>query len=159
MQGVIGEVGSRAALLDLQRVSDLVAAATKQPTLRMTLLLWFCAASLLLAAIGVYGLVTQTVAERLREIAIRIALGARPRVVVAGFVQSALVAGLVGLGIGLAVATLLARTLESLLYGVRTGDPASIAIAAVLLLIVSGCAAWIPARRATRIDAANVLRA
>jgi predicted permease len=150
--------GPRAAVLSLQRVPDLVAVATRQPTFRMTLLLWFCGASLLLAAIGVYGLVTQAVADRLREIAIRIALGAHPRTVTATFVRRALTAGLVGLAIGAALAMVLAQTLQSLLYGVRTGDVASLAVAAVLLLTVTGLAAWVPALRATRVDAVNVLR-
>jgi hypothetical protein len=151
--------GSRAAVTELQPVRELVAQATKQPTFRMTLLLWFCGASLLLAAIGVYGLVAQAVAERRREIAIRIALGARPRTLIAAFVRSALVAGLAGLAIGAALAMMLARVLESLLFGVRSGDAASFAAAGVLLLVVVGCAAWLPAQRATRIDALHILRA
>jgi predicted permease len=150
--------GPRAAVLSLQRVPDLVAVATRQPTFRMTLLLWFCGASLLLAAIGVYGLVTQAVADRLREIAIRIALGAHPRTVMATFVRRALSAGLLGLAIGVALAMMLAHTLQSLLYGVRTGDVASLAVAAALLLVVTGLSAWLPARRATRVDAVQVLR-
>ena len=151
--------GSHAAVTDLQRVPELVAQATKQPTFRMTLLLWLCGASLLLAAIGVYGLVAQAVAERLREIAIRMALGACPRTLMAAFVRSALVAGLAGLAIGAALAMMLARVLESLLYGVRAGDAASFAAAGVLLLLVVGCAAWLPALRATRVDAVHMLRA
>jgi cell division protein FtsX len=150
--------GQRAAVIELQRVSDMVAVSTRQPTFRMSLLLWFCGASLLLAAIGVYGLVTQAVTERLREIAIRIALGAHPRVVMATFVRRALAAGVAGLGIGIGLAMMLAQTLQSLLYGVRTGDASSLAIAAVLLLAVTGVAAWVPALRATRVDAVNVLK-
>ena len=151
--------GPRAAVTELQPGLDLVAQATQQPTFRMTLLLWFCGASLLLAAIGVYGLVAQAVAERLREIAIRIALGAHPRTVVSVFVRSALAAGVAGLAIGAAVAMMLARVLESLLYGVGSGDAASFAAAGVLLLVVVGCAAWLPALRATRVNAVHILRA
>jgi putative ABC transport system permease protein len=151
--------GPRAAVLSLQRVPDLVAVATKQPTFRMALLLGFCGASLLLAAIGVYGLVTQAVTERLREIAIRIALGAHPRVVMVGFIWRALATGLAGLAIGMVLAMMLARLLESVLYGVRTGDATSLTVAGVLLLTVTGFAAWVPALRATRADAVRVLRA
>jgi ABC-type antimicrobial peptide transport system permease subunit len=151
--------GSRAAVTEVQPVRDLVAQATQQPTFRMTLLMWFCGASLLLAAIGVYGLVAQVAAERLREIAIRIALGARPRALIAAFVRSALVAGVTGLAIGAAVTMMLAPVLESLLYGVRSGDAVSFAAAGVLLLVVVGCAAWLPALRATRVDAVHILRA
>ena len=77
----------------MQPVPDLVAAATRQPTFRMTLLIWFCGASLLLAAIGIYGIVTQAVTERRREIAIRIALGAEPRALTLSFVRKAMAAG------------------------------------------------------------------
>jgi ABC-type antimicrobial peptide transport system permease subunit len=147
-----------AAVLSVQSVADLVALATKQPTFRMTLLLWFCGGSLLLAAIGVYGVVTQAVTERLRETAIRIALGAHPHVVMATFVRRALTAGLAGLAIGVAMAMALARTLESLLFGVRASDAVSLAFAAVVLLAVTGVAAWVPAMRATRVDAVHVLR-
>lgn len=150
--------GPRAAVTELQRVSDMVAISTRQPTFRMTLLLWFCGASLLLAAIGVYGLVTQAVTERLREIAIRIALGAHPQVVMASFVRRALAAGLAGLAIGVGAALMLTQTLQSLLYGVRMGDTTSLMVAGVLLLTVTGIAAWVPAQRATRVDAVNVLR-
>ena len=150
--------GPRAAVIDFQRVPDMVAVSTRQPTFRMTLLLWFCGASLLLAAIGVYGLVTQAVTERMREIAIRIALGAHPRVVMTTFVRRALAAGVAGLAIGIGVALMLAQTLQSLLYGVRMGDTASLMVAGVLLLAVTGVAAWVPALRATRVDAVNVLR-
>jgi predicted permease len=150
--------GPRAAVIELQQVSDLVAVSTRQPSFRMSLLLWFCAVSLLLAAIGVYGLVTQAVTERLREIAIRIALGAHPRVVIGAFVRNAMAAGVVGLAIGIGLVVTFAQTLQSLLYGVRTGDAGSLAIAAVLLLAVTGVAAWVPALRATHVDAVNVLR-
>ena len=146
-----------AAVIEVQRVGDLVAAATKQPTFRMTLLLWFCAASLLLAAIGVYGMVAQAVTERLREVAIRVALGAHPRLVIAAFMRRALAAAGFGVVIGVVIALILAGPLESLLYGVRPRDAASLALAAVLLLTVTGVAAWVPALRARRPDTLRLL--
>jgi predicted permease len=151
--------GPRAAVLSVQRVPDLVAGATKLPTFRMTLLLSFCGVSLLLAAIGVYGVVTQAVAERRREIAIRLALGAEPHIVTTSFVRTAVVTGGAGLMIGVALSIVSARTLESMLYGVRASDAISLASAGVLLLAVTSLAAWVPALRATRVDAAEVLRA
>lgn len=159
LRGASLAANPRAAVTELQRIDDAVADATKQPTLRMTLFLWFCGICLLLAAIGVYGVVTQAVTERVREIAIRIALGAHPRDVTGTFVRRALAVGAVGLGIGVVSALMLARMLESLLYGVSTADTGSLAVAGVLLLGVTGCAAWIPARRAARVDAVQVLRA
>jgi predicted permease len=148
--------GPRAVVLSWKRVPDMVALATRQPTFRMTLLLWFCGASLLLAAIGVYGVVAQGIAGRVREIAIRIALGAPARRLTMSLVRGALAAGVTGLVIGVGASTLLATTLQSMLYGVRTGDVASVTAAGVLLLIVTGLAAWVPALRATR--AASIAR-
>jgi hypothetical protein len=154
----VRQAGSSAAVIELERVPDMVSVATKQPTLRMTLLLWLCAVSLLLAAIGVYGIVTQAVQERRREIAIRVALGAQPRAVMAGLVRRALTDGVAGLAAGVVLALLLGRALESLLYGVRTGDAVSIAMATAVLLTVTGLAAWAPAFRATRGDTTHALR-
>jgi putative ABC transport system permease protein len=149
----------RAMVLSLQAVPDMVVAATRQPTLRMMLLLWFCGASLLLAAIGIYGVVAQAVVERRREIAIRMALGARPQALTMSLVRKALATGIAGLMIGLALSMMLARWLESMLYGVRMGDAASLTAAGLLLLAVTGMAAWLPAIRATRTTSVHVLRA
>jgi len=159
IRGEVGAVGPRAAVLSVQRVPDMIAGATKLPAFRMTLLLSFCGVSLLLAAIGVYGVVTQAVTERRREIAIRLALGAEPYLVTTSFVRTAVVTGGAGLLIGVALSIASARALESMLYGVRAGDAASQAGAGLLLLAVTSLAAWVPALRATRVDAAEVLRA
>ena len=136
----------------------MVAVATRQPTFRMTLLLWFCGASLLLAAIGIYGVVAQAVTERLREIAIRSALGAQPLALTLSFVRQALAAGVSGLAIGVVLSMILARLLASMLFGVRTGDVPSLMAAGVVMLAVTGVAAWVPALRATRVPAVHVLR-
>lgn len=120
----------------------------------MTLLLAFCGASLLLAAIGVYGLVTQAVTEWLREIAIRLAPGAHPRTVMAMFVRRALAAGVAGLAIGVVLARCShERSSRGCMAYVR-----AMTVSAVVLLAVIGCAAWLPAQRATRLNAVHVLR-
>ena len=159
VRDTVSAVDPRAVALSLQPVPDAVAMATRQPTFRMTLLVWFCGASLLLAAIGVYSIVTQAVTERVREIAIRLAPGAHPRELTMSFVRNALTAGIAGLVIGVALSFLLARTPESMLYGVRTGDAISLTAAGLLLLVATRCAAWLPALRATRVSAIRVLRA
>ena len=150
---------SRATVKDLRTVSDLVAEATRQPAIRMRLLFSFAGISLLLAAIGVYGLVSQAATQRVREIAIRIALGADSADLIVVFVRRALMAGIVGLAIGCVLAWMLSNTLQALLYGVRPRDAISFTTAAVALLGVTGVAAFIPAFRATRVDPASVLRA
>jgi predicted permease len=152
-------VSSRAVVTDMQRVSDLIGTATRQPGLRMRLLVGFSIATLLLAAIGVYGVVSQAVASRRREVAIRTALGAAPLGVVSTMARGALAAGAVGLGLGAAAALALSNTLAVLLYGVTSRDPVSFVTAGVALLVVTLLAALIPAWGAIRIDPAKVLRA
>jgi ABC-type antimicrobial peptide transport system permease subunit len=131
--------------------------ATRQPAFRVSLLFGFAAVSLFLAAIGVYGLVAQAVAQRRREVAIRIALGARRAEVIATVSRRALTVTMIGFAIGIIAALMLGRVLESLLYGVRPRDITSFVTAGAVLLAAAVLAAFLPALRATRVDAAKVL--
>jgi ABC-type antimicrobial peptide transport system permease subunit len=119
----------------------------------------FAALALLLAAIGVYASMAYSVAQRTRELAIRVALGADP----AGLVRRVLAEGLrvaiVGGLIGLLVARAGARLLQSLVYGVGTTDPASFASAVLVLMVVVIAGTWVPARRASVTDPAIGLKA
>jgi predicted permease len=152
-------VSVRSAVTEVRRVPDLVADATRQPAFRMTLLFGFAALSLLLATIGAYGLVSQTIAHRLREIAIRLALGAQPQRVAATLIRRIIIAGIAGVSLGAVVAIALGRVLQTLLYGVGSRDTASFVIAALALLCAIVVAALIPAARVFRVDPARVLRA
>jgi len=152
-------VSARAAVTELQRVADAIGIATRQPALRMRLLVAFAIASLVLAAIGVYGIVSQAVACRLREVAIRVAVGAAPLRIIATMTRGVFVTGMVGLSAGIIAALMLSSTLEALLYGVRARDLLSFVVAGVALLVVTALAAVIPAIRAVRVDPVNVLRA
>jgi ABC-type antimicrobial peptide transport system permease subunit len=143
----------------MQRVTDAIGVATRQPALRMTLLFGFSMASLFLAAIGVYGVVSQAVAYRLREVAIRVAIGASPLGIITTMTRGAVVTGIAGLGVGLVAAFTLSSTLEALLYGVRPRDVLSFVVASAALLLVTLLAAVIPAWRAVRVDPASLLRA
>jgi ABC-type antimicrobial peptide transport system permease subunit len=125
----------------------------------MRLLFAFSIMSLLLAAIGVYGIVSQAVAYRRREVAIRIAVGAAPMRIVATVTRRILVTGVAGLAAGIVAAFMLSSTLEAILYGVRSRDLLSFAVAGLALLAVTAIAALIPARRAVRVDPVTVLRA
>ena len=159
VRNAAASVSSRAAVTELQRVADAIGIATRQPALRMRLLFAFSIVSLLLAAIGVYGIVSQAVAYRRREVAIRIAVGAAPLAIVATVTRRVLVTGIVGLIVGLLGAFMLSSTLEAILYGVRSHDLLSFGVAGVSLLAVTAIAALIPARRAVRVDPVSVLRA
>jgi predicted permease len=151
-------VDSQFAVTAMETADTAVAKATQQPRFRMTLLAWFSITSLMLTAIGVYGLVAQSVERRAREIGIRVALGARARLVVGTVARGALTTAAVGALAGCAAALALSSTLKGVIYGVDARDPASILVAVIVLLAVAALAALIPALRATRIDPIQILR-
>jgi hypothetical protein len=112
----------------------------------------------LLAAVGLYGLLAYAVAQRQREIGIRMALGARPRAIAELVGGQALALVAIGVVLGLAGALLLAPMASALLYGVGPSDPASLAVAAALVALMAALAAFVPAARAARVDPAVALR-
>jgi putative ABC transport system permease protein len=129
-----------------------------QPRLQTILLGAFGVLALMLACIGIYGVLAYAVSQRLREVGVRVALGATPGRILGEILGSGL--GLVALGlfIGLGAALALTRYLEALLYSVRTTDPAVFALAIAALLAVATAACYLPARRAARVDPMVVLR-
>jgi len=118
----------------------------------------FAALALLLAALGLYGIMSHHVAQRQREIGIRMALGAQAGDVRSLIAVQALALGAIGIGLGLAGALAATRALRSLLFGVGTADPATLAGVCALLAGVVAAAAYLPARRATRVDPMVALR-
>ena len=155
---LVFSLNPRVAVTSVGTASSAIAGATKLPAFRMSLVGWFAAASLVLAAIGAYGLVVQSVAQRLREIGIRLALGADANRVLWTVARRTLGAGVVGLLGGSLAAFALANTMKSLLYGVAATDAWSFVTACAALFAVTAMAAAVPAYRATRIDPAIVLR-
>ena len=118
----------------------------------------FAALALVLAAVGLYGLVSYGAAQRVREMGIRIALGAEPGALVGLVLGRAVGIALLGTGLGLLVAFGMGSALSGLLFGVTRGDPIVLGGAALVLLVAAGVAAWLPARRAARVDAVVSLR-
>ncbi|MBZ5557808.1 MAG: ABC transporter permease [Acidobacteriia bacterium] len=149
---------NRELALTFQPLADQVDASLTQERVVAQLSGFFGALALLLAGLGLYGVTAYAVSRRRREIGIRVALGAAP----AGVVRLVLsrVTMLVGLGvvIGTGVSLWASRYVASLLYGLQPRDPATLSGAVVVLAVVGGLAAWLPARRASRIDPAVVLR-
>jgi ABC-type antimicrobial peptide transport system permease subunit len=125
---------------------------------QLTLVGAFAALALVLAAVGLYGVLSYAVVQRTAEIGLRMALGARHATVVRGIVRGALVLAGVGLLIGVVAALALTRVVESFLFGVTATDPLTFAAAAALLLIVTAVAAYLPARRAANVDPMTALR-
>jgi putative ABC transport system permease protein len=143
----------------VQTMDDVVAGATAKPRFTLVLLGTFAVVALLLAAVGIYGVISYTVSRRTQEIGVRMALGAT-RVNVAGLIigQGMRVVG-VGVAAGLVGAFALTRLMAAMLYGVRATDPFTYVGVALLLAAVALVSSYVPARRATRIDPLVAMRA
>ena len=118
----------------------------------------FATIALLLAAVGVYGLISYSVAQRTREIGIRVALGAQPRQVLAQIMREGMKLAVVGVGLGLLSALAAGRALATFLFGVPATDPLTLGSVAALLLAVAALATYIPSRRALGVDPLTALR-
>jgi predicted permease len=118
----------------------------------------FATVAMLLASVGIYGVISYTVAERTREIGIRVALGAQTRDVISLIIRQGMLLACIGVGIGVAVASLLTRVMSSLLFSVSATDPMTFAIPSLLLTGVALVACYLPARRAIRVDPMVALR-
>jgi putative ABC transport system permease protein len=143
---------------DFRTMEDVVSRSTSRQRFNMLLMTVFGSAALLLAAIGIYGLMAYSVQQRTQEIGIRLALGAATGSVQRMVVWQGMGLALAGMAVGLLAAWRLTRLIQSFLFGVKDKDPAVFAGVAVLLALVSLVAVWIPARRATRIDPVIALR-
>jgi ABC-type antimicrobial peptide transport system permease subunit len=143
---------------DVRSMEEVVVRSTSRQKLNMWLMTAFACSALLLAAIGVYGLMAYSVEQRTQEIGIRLALGARAAQVRTMVVLQGMLLSSIGIAVGVGASFASARLLSSLLFGVTTRDPAVFAGVPVLLGVVALLAVWIPARRASRVDPIVALR-
>jgi len=139
-------------------LDQLVSASVAQRQFSMLLLGVFAAVAMLLAAVGIYGVLSYAVTQRTQEIGIRMALGAGRRDVLRLIVGQAMSLTLIGIGVGLVSAFLLTRLMSALLFGVSATDPATFSLIALLLVAVSVLSCWIPAMRAAKVDPMVALR-
>jgi ABC-type antimicrobial peptide transport system permease subunit len=146
-------------VLDVTSVDQRMGALTLQRRLQTSLLAVFAGLALLLATIGIYGMVHYTVAERWRELGVRMALGASPSDVRADVIARGMSMPIVGLAIGLVAAAMASRLMTSLVFGIPVNDPVTMAATVVVLAAVAFVACYLPARRAGRIDPMIALRA
>ena len=129
-----------------------------QPRFRTSLISAFAIVALMLAAVGLYGLISYSVTQRTREIGIRMALGAGPAQVLTPMLREGLALAVIGTGIGLLGALVSGRVLSSFVFGIGTSDPMTFGIVALMLLAVAFVAILIPSRRALRVDPITALR-
>jgi putative ABC transport system permease protein len=140
-------------------LDEVAAGSLEQRRFLLRLLFGFALVALTLAAVGVYGVMSYTVVERIPEVGVRLAVGASPRDIVRLILKEGSLLGVAGVGIGLVLAAAGAGALRALLFEVPPRDPVSLAAVAVLLLLATLAAAWLPARRASRTDPLKALRA
>ena len=143
---------------EVQTMEEVVAETNAQPRFYLYLLAAFAAVALVLAAVGIYGVMSHSVSRRTHELALRLALGAQREEVMRMVVRESMLLALVGGAIGLAGALALLPLMKSLLYGVRATDAATLTIAAGVLGVVALMASYIPARRTTKVDPIVALR-
>jgi ABC-type antimicrobial peptide transport system permease subunit len=139
-------------------MESLIAGSVAAPRFNLTLLGLLSASALILAMIGIYGLLAVSVALRARELGVRSALGATRRVITAMVLGEGLRLTLAGIALGLAIAWGSTRWLEALLFEVQPQDPITFAGIAAILLAVAALACYVPARRAARVDPLIALR-
>jgi putative ABC transport system permease protein len=154
----IGSLDRDLALTNLSTLEEMLAGTVAQPQFNMLLLGIFAALALVLAAVGIYGVMSYGVNQRIREIGVRISLGARKSDVLRQVVGEGLKLSSLGIVLGVALAAMVTKTLDSFLFGVGTLDPTTFAAVCVVSVLVALAASILPAWRASRVDPIVALR-
>jgi ABC-type antimicrobial peptide transport system permease subunit len=154
----VSAIDPQLAVFNVRTMETLIANSTTQPRVTAWLVGMFAVVALLLAAIGVYGVLAYLVAQRTREIGLRMALGATRSSVLRLVVGHSLRLSVIGIAVGIAAAAWAGPAIESLLFGVKPRDAITLTAAAGGLLVVALLASYVPARRATRVDPLTALR-
>jgi putative ABC transport system permease protein len=154
----IREIDPALPLTQVATMDELISESLAQPRFNMILLMGLAASALLLAAVGIYGVVSYSVVQRSGEIGVRMALGADARGTRRLVIREAMTVAAVGVGAGLVATIGVGRLVSGLLYGVGPNDPLTLLVGAVVLVGIAALAAAVPAARATRIDPAAALR-
>jgi len=154
----LAEQDSTLPVSKVASMDAIVAQSIAQPRILSKFVALFAAFALLLAAIGIYGVMAYSVAARRQEIGIRMSLGANPRDILKLIVRQGMRLALIGVAIGLAASSALTRLISTLLFNVSASNPLAFTVAAVALSATAAAACYIPARRATKVDPMVVLR-
>ncbi len=158
VRDAVREIDPNQPIREIATMQDLIDASSADVRVRVWLLSAFAGIALLLAAIGLYGVLASDVAQRKREIGVRLALGAEPNQLLRNIVRRGLAVTLIGLAAGLCGAIALSRFLATLLFGVAPLDTTVLIGVAIVMMTVAVIASWIPGRRAARVDPMLALR-
>jgi putative ABC transport system permease protein len=158
VRGQVSEMDKDLAVSRIATMDEMVSRSVAQPRFVLLLLGIFATLALVLASVGIYGVMSYSVTQRTHEIGIRVALGASSRDVVSLVVRQGLVLAVAGVGIGIGAAVGLTRVMEGLLFGVSATDPMTYIVISAVLGMVAVMASLIPARRASKVDPMIALR-
>jgi putative ABC transport system permease protein len=158
VEGEVWAIDKNLPVSEIRSMEEVIASSIAQQRFNVLLLGIFAAVALILAAVGIYGVMSYSVTQRTQEIGIRMALGAQTSDVLKMVVGQVMKLVAIGIGAGLIGAFLLTRLLSSLLYQVSATDPATFAVIAVVLTSVALLACYLPARRAAKVDPIVALR-
>jgi predicted lysophospholipase L1 biosynthesis ABC-type transport system permease subunit len=158
IQRAVASVDSQLPIASFKTIDDLQAQITSGQRYRAALFSLFAGLALLLAAVGIYGLISQSITQRTHELGVRLALGASAPQTIASVMKPGILLALLGAGAGYLLSRAAVRFLEHLLWGVRPADPIAFAAAAAILLLVAALASLAPALRILRLDPAQTLR-
>jgi putative ABC transport system permease protein len=154
----VAEIDKDVEVLRGSSMDTLISTSLERPRFNMTLLLIFASTALLLASVGLYGVISYSVSQRTREMGIRLALGAEPRKVVQKVMRETLNLVFVGVFLGLFAARLAAQVLTTMLFGVTATDPITFILVTILVIAVAALAGYLPANRASKVDPLMALR-
>jgi putative ABC transport system permease protein len=158
VRAIVHEQDPQLAVADIRTMDQVISDSVAERRLTMVILVVFASSALVLAAVGIYGVIAYSVTQRTQEIGIRMALGAQRSHVLRMVVGQAMLLACVGIALGAAGAFALTRLMANLLYGVRPSDPVTFAAVAAVLAAVALLASVLPGRRATRVDPVVALR-
>jgi ABC-type antimicrobial peptide transport system permease subunit len=159
VQSVVHELDSTLPLFDVKPMTEVVRSSLAQLSFTMLIIGVAAVVTLLLGAIGLYGVIAYVASLRTRELGVRIALGATPREVAGMVTRQGIVLTAIGIGAGLVLFALVARFIRSLLFGVAPSDPVTLIAVSLVLIAIAALASWLPARRASKVDPMIALRA
>jgi len=158
LRSAVREIDPNQPVVKIRTMEENMATSVTEPRFRTWLIGIFAALALVLAAVGIYGVMSYSVNQRTNEMGIRVTLGAQPNDVFRIVVGEGLRLALIGVGVGLIGALAATRVLRTFLYGVSAINPVTFAVTAALLTLVAVAACYFPARRATRVDPMVALR-
>jgi predicted permease len=158
VRNTIDQLSSDVGIADLASGQDLMSDAAAQPRSNASLFVIFATLALVIAGVGIYGTLSYTVAQRMRELGIRMALGAQRAQVFGMIIRQGIRSAAIGMLIGGLAALALTRSLKSLLFGIKPNDPLTFALAFLVLTAVAVAACYLPARRAMSMNPVSVLR-